>query len=189
MFMLCLLWPGLLTRAVGRTVLRWMGWRLEGAVPNREKLLAIAAPHTTAWDFVVGMVVLLALGARVSWLGADWVFRFPFMRAIGGIPVDRSAPRGLVPQVVDRFEERERFILALSPEGSRKKVAPWKTGFYRIAVGAGVPVLLVSIDQERKRIRIGPCFEPSGDYDADMDEKIRPFYAEYLDRYPERFGI
>lgn len=77
----------------------------------------------------------------------------------------------------------------LSPEGSRKKVVPWKTGFYRIARGAGVLVLLVSIDQESKLIRIGPSFEPSGDYDADMEEKIKPFYTEYVDRYPERFGI
>jgi len=178
-----------LTRRAGRTLLRWIGWRIEGALPNREKLVAIVAPHTSAWDFIVGMVVLLALGLRVSWLGADWVVRFPFMRAIGGIPVDRSAPHGMVPQVVDRFEDRESFVLALSPEGSRKKVVPWKTGFYRIARGAGVPVFLVSIDHEVKLLRFGPTFEPSGDYDADMEEKIRPRYAEYLDRYPDRFGI
>ena len=135
------------------------------------------------------MIVLLALGLRVSWLGADWVLRFPFMHAIGGISVDRSASHGLVPQVIGRFEQQEQFILALSPEGSRKKVVPWRTGFYRIATGAGVPVLLASIDPQRKLIRIGPCFEPSGDYDADMDEQIRPFYAEYVDRYSKRFGI
>ena len=178
-----------LTRAIGRTLLRWTGWRFEGAVPNRDKLLAIGAPHTTAWDFALAMMAILALGVRVSWLGADWVFRFPFMRAIGGIPVDRSVRQGMVPQAIRRFAERPKLILALTPEGSRKKVVPWKTGFYHIAAGAGVPVLMVSIDLENKLLRFGPSFEPSGDYEADMETKIEPFYADLVDRFPERFGI
>lgn len=177
------------TRALGRTILRLTGWRVEGAIPNREKLLIIAAPHTTAWDFVIGMVVLLALGIRVSWLGIDWLFRYPFMRKIGGIPVDRRARHSIVPLALERFRSRRKYIMALSPEGSRYRVVPWKTGFYRIATGAGVSLLLAVIDPQEKLVFLGPEVTPSGDYEADMDEKIRPFYAGYVDKYPDRFGL
>ncbi len=177
------------TRALGRTVLRLAGWRLDGALPDREKVLAIAAPHTTAWDFVIGMTALMAIGVRLSWLGVDWLFRIPFMRAIGGVPVDRSAGGGIVRQAIEEYARREKFVLALSPEGSRKKVVPWKTGFYRIAVRAGVPILLVSFDPQNKHIHLGPCFEPTGDYQADMEAYVRPFYADFLERYPEHFGM
>ncbi|MEM7354006.1 MAG: lysophospholipid acyltransferase family protein [Acidobacteriota bacterium] len=177
------------TRALGRTILRLMGWRVDGAIPNREKLLAIAAPHTSGWDFTIAMFALLGIGIRLSWLGVDWLVRYPFMRMIGGIPVDRSSRAGMVPQAIEKFRHRERFVLGLSPEGSRKKVVPWKTGFYHIAVGAGVPILLVSLDQDNKRIHIGPWFEPSGDYEADMATQIKPFYAEFAERYSDRFGF
>jgi 1-acyl-sn-glycerol-3-phosphate acyltransferase len=177
------------TRAFGRLILRLAGWRVEGSIPNKEKLLVIAAPHTTSWDFVIGMIAILALGIRVSWLGVDWVVRYPFMRSFGGIPVDRSAPREIVPRAIERFRTHTRHILALSPEGSRRKVVPWKTGFYRIAAGAGVPLVLAAIDPQRKLITIGPEVVPSGDYEADMEEKIRPFYAGYVERYPDQFGL
>lgn len=177
------------TRALGRLMLRLSRWRIEGTIPNREKLLAIAAPHTTGWDFVIAMVTLLALGVRISWLGVDWLFRYPFMRAIGGIPVDRAASGGLVPQAVAKFRSRPQFVLGLSPEGSRKRVVPWRTGFYHIAVGAGVPIVLVALDPQKRRIQIGPTIEPSGDYEADMTATIRPFYAELAERYADRFGF
>jgi 1-acyl-sn-glycerol-3-phosphate acyltransferase len=178
-----------LTRAAGRWVLRLWGWRFEGVIPDHPKMVVIAAPHTTAWDFIVGMVAIFAIGIRVSWLGADWVFRFPMMRSLGGVPVDRSRRHDLVARTVETFAGRERHVLALSPEGTRSKRVPWKTGFYHIARGAGVPVFLAAIDQRAKRLILGPSFLPSGDYEADMEAHIRPFYAEYLDKYPERFGI
>ena len=178
-----------LTRAAGRWVLRLWGWRFEGVIPDHPKMVVIAAPHTTAWDFIVGMVAIFAIGIRVSWLGADWVFRFPMMRSLGGIPVDRSRRHDLVARTVESFAGRERHVLALSPEGTRSKRVPWRTGFYHIARGAEVPVLLAAIDQRAKLLSIGPSFLPSGDYEADMEEHIRPFYGEYLDKYPERFGI
>ena len=182
-------WGNRLTQGLGRTIVRLWGWRVEGEIPNREKLLAIAAPHTTGWDFPVCMVVLMAVGVRVSWLGVDWLFRYPLMRRIGGIPVERNVALGLVPEIIDRFRSRRQYLLGLSPEGSRQRVVPWKTGFYRIATGAGVPIVMVSIDPQARRIVAGPSFEPSGDYDADMEAYIRPFYAEFVDKYPERFGI
>ncbi len=181
-------WGNPVFRALGRSLLRLFGWRFEGTLPNREKLLIIAAPHTTAWDFVLGMVALLALGVRVSWLGIDWVARYPVMRWIGGIPIEPGATQGVVEESIERFESRERFVLGLSPEGSRKKVVPWRTGFYRIALGARAPILLVSIDFSIRLLRLGPLLVPSGDLDADM-ETIRAFYAEYTEKYPDRFGI
>ncbi len=178
-----------LTRAVGRGVLRLLRWRVEGTIPNRDKLLVVVAPHTTGWDFPIAMVTLLAIGVRASWLGIDWVVRYPFMKTIGGISVDRGERQGLVPRAIAEFKNRSQYFLGLSPEGSRQKVVPWKTGFYRIAVGARVPMLLVSIDQHNKVIRIGPLIYPSGNYNADMDTLIRPFYNEYVDRYSDRFGF
>ncbi len=153
-----------LTRAVGRWLLRLARWRVEGTIPNREKLLVVAAPHTTGWDFPIAMVALLAIGVRVSWFGIDWVVRYPFMKRLGGISVDRAASQGLVPRAIVEFERHSKYILGLSPEGSRKKVVPWKTGFYRIAVGAQVPLLLASIDPQKKLIRVGPMIQPTGDY-------------------------
>lgn len=178
-----------LTRAIGRAIVRLLGWRVDGDVPNREKFLVVIAPHTTGWDFPLCIVTLIGLGVRVSWLGVDWMFRYPLMRKMGGEPVDRGRRLGVVARSIETFNSQHQYILGLSPEGSRKKVVPWKTGFYRIAVGAGVPILLVAIDQQAKRITVGPSFEPSGDYQADMDRHVRPVYAEFVDRYPDHFGI
>ncbi len=178
-----------LTRTFGRAVVRLFGWRVEGEVPNREKFVVLVAPHTTGWDFPICIVTLIGLGVRVSWLGVDWMFRYPLMHRMGGIPVDRSKRLGVVPQSIEKFNSRRQFILGLSPEGSRKKVVPWKTGFHRIAVGAGVPILMVVVDPKAKKITVGPTIEPSGDYKADMEEHIRPVYARFADEYPDNFGI
>lgn len=177
-----------LTRGFGAAMLRLFGWRLVGEVPNREKILAIVAPHTRSWDFGVGMFTILALGIRVSWLGIYWVVRLPLMRRLGGVSVDPRRAQGLVATAVEQFRAHERFFLALAPEGSRRKVVPWREGFYHIAVGAGVPILMVTIDHRQRLLRIGPELFPSGDYPADM-ETIREVYAEFLDQYPDRFGM
>jgi 1-acyl-sn-glycerol-3-phosphate acyltransferase len=182
-------WGGGLTRAFGNAVVRLFGWRVEGEVPNREKFVVLVAPHTTGWDFPICLMTLIGMGIRASWLGVDWMFRYPLMHKLGGIPVDRGARLGVVPQSIERFKSGRQHILGISPEGSRKKVVPWKTGFYHIAVGAEVPILMVTVDQRAKRIAIGPTFTPSGDYQADMAEHIRPVYARFADKYPDRFGI
>ncbi len=177
-----------LTRWFGTTMLRLFGWRLVGEIPNREKLLAIAAPHTTAWDFGVGMMAIFALGLDISWLGIDWVVRYPLMSRLGGLSVERGQARGLVAGAVEKFRTRDRYILALAPEGSRKKVVPWKAGFYHIACGAEVPILMAAFDYRQKLLRLGPTIFPSGDFEADM-AKIRQVYAEFLEQHPDRFGI
>ncbi len=177
-----------LTRFLCESVLRLFGWRLTGELPNREKFVAIGAPHTSGWDFAAGMLAIFALGIKVSWLGADWVLRFPLMRWLGGISVDRSRSQGLVGGCIEEFHSRDGLILGLAPEGSRKKVVPWKAGFHHIARGAGVPIVLVVIDRRKKQLGFGPTLSPSGDFEADM-AKIRPIYAEFLEQYPDRFGM
>lgn len=175
-------------RWVGRLGLWLGGWRVRGEFPNVSRVVGIGAPHTSAWDFVFGILAILALELDVTWLGADWIFRIPFMRSLGGIPIDRSAPHGVVKQLVSELDRRERFLLALSPEGSRKKVARWKSGFYYLAEGAGVPVMLVAIDRKGKCLEIGPCVELSGDMESDMD-RIRPFFQRYEALYPDNFAL
>ncbi len=178
-----------LSRWFGRSLMRLFGWRIEGTLPNRSKMVAIGAPHTTAWDFGMALMMIWALGLRISWMGADWVVRFPFMSYLGGIPVDRSQPHGLVAQSIEQFRSRANLWLAIAPEGSRKKVVPWKSGFYRIAVGAGVPIFLVGMDLKNRVLRLGPEVGLSGDYEADMEERIQPFFARYVDDCPDRFGM
>ena len=176
------------TRGLGRWILRRLGWSFEGEMPDRSKFVAVFAPHTTAWDFVIGMIAIQAIGIRVRWLGAHWLFYFPFMRTLGGVPVDRSESRGLVGQSIEHFERHEQFVLALSPEGSRKKVVPWKTGYYHIALGAEVPIMPFIVDQKDRRILFFDTFYPSGDYDKDY-ERLRGMYTDLLEKYADRFGM
>jgi 1-acyl-sn-glycerol-3-phosphate acyltransferase len=174
-----------LTRGLACAIFRLLGWRFEGRIPNLAKFVAIVAPHTSAWDFGIGMVVLQALGLRVSWLGADWIFRFPFARALGGIPVNRSKSQGLVAQSIQHFRNRTHLVIVLSPEGSRKKVR-WKRGFYRIATRAEVPILPIVLDLRKKLVLFEEVCHLSGDLDTDMAQ-LRPFYEEFLEKYPENF--
>lgn len=150
-----------------------MGWRIEGEIPNVPKLVIIVAPHTSNWDFVVGVAAKLALGLRVLFLGKDTLFRFPLgvvMRWLGGIPVDRDSSHDVVNYVVAQFARRERLILGLAPEGTRKRVQRWRTGFYHIAHGAGVPIVPVALDWGAHLVRIGAPFVTTGDVDADVRE-------------------
>ena len=177
-----------LTRGLGAAWLRLFGWRLVGEIPNHEKLVAIAAPHTRAWDFGIGMSTILALGIDVRWMGIYWVVRLPLMRRLGGVSVDPKRAQGLVATAIEKFRTHDRYFLALAPEGSRRKVVPWREGYYHIALGAQIPILLVAIDNRKKLLKFGPTIRPSGDLEADK-EKIHQVYAEFLDEYPDKFGM
>jgi len=173
---------GWVSRGIGRGVLALMGWRVTGAFPNEPKMVMIGAPHTSNWDFVGALAAAFSLRLGFSWVGKHLLFRWPFgwfFRWLGGIPVDRRASHGFVQQMVAEFDRRPRFLLAIAPEGTRKAVERWKTGFYHIAAGAGVPILLVTFDNARKAIHVGPAVAPSGNLDADM-ERILALYAERL---------
>jgi 1-acyl-sn-glycerol-3-phosphate acyltransferase len=182
-------WGNALTRTIGRTGLRVLGWRLAGSVPNVPKLVAIAAPHTCTLDVFVGLAVMLALGARVHWLGKHTIFWEPLgvvLRWMGGIPVDRSHPGGLTGQAMQLMRDRADFYLALAPEGTRRKVERWKTGFYRIAHAAGVPIVPVALDYRRRIADILEPIVPSGDYAADL-AKLRALFCAEMARHPQRY--
>lgn len=171
--------PGRLARVVGRLWLRWFGWRVEGRLPHHTRAVVIAAPHTSNWDLPFMLAVSWVLGVRPAWLGKDGLFRPPFgalMRWLGGIPVDRRAPGGLVAQAAARLRAADRLLLVVPPSGTRSSAPHWKSGFYHIASAAGVPILCTFLDYRRRVGGIGPTVVPSGDVAADM-AIIRAFYA------------
>jgi len=151
--------------------MRLFGWRFEGAIPDVGKGILIVAPHTSNWDFPLGVAAMFALGLRAVFLGKHTLFGKtlgPMMRWLGGVPVDRNAASGVVGETVRLFASREQMILALSPEGTRSSVKRWKTGFYRIAEEAGVPIIPISFDYSTRRISIGDCFMPTGEMADDL---------------------
>jgi len=170
---------GALRAALGRAILRLLGWRVEGNLPDQPKLVVIAAPHSSAWDFVLGIGLVFALRLDLHFIGKAELFRGPLgplMRWLGGLPVDRRRPEGFVEQTVALFAERDHLVLAVAPEGTRKPVTRWKTGFYRIALGAGVPIVPGYFDNGRKTIGFGPALAPTGDAERDI-AALRGFYA------------
>ncbi len=178
-------------KGISLAYLKITGWKAEGRMPDVSKCVMIAAPHTTNWDFPITMFIALALDIKVYWMGKDTLFKKPFgsiMRWFGGIPVDRSRANNVVAATIDTFNSHEKLIIIIPPEGTRGKVAYWKTGFYRIAHGAGVPIILGYLDYRRKTGGIGPVFMPTGDIEADMAE-ICAFYAGVSGKYPEKSSL
>jgi 1-acyl-sn-glycerol-3-phosphate acyltransferase len=167
---------GPLTRALGRWALRVTGWRFEGAFPDLPKAVVIVAPHTSNWDFAVGLAAKFALGLRSRWVGKHTLFRWPvggLLRRLGGMPVDRSAPQDLVQQVIHDFATSERMLFTLAPEGTRKRVPQWKSGYWRIAREAGVPIVLVGFDFAGRRIVIRDPLWPTDSLEQDEAELRR----------------
>jgi 1-acyl-sn-glycerol-3-phosphate acyltransferase len=178
------------TRAFGRGVLRAMGWRIQGDLPDTAKAVIVAAPHTAAIDLIVGLAGKVALGVEVHWFGKHGIFRPPLgwlLRWLGGMPVDRAAAGGIVRQAVEAFAARERFILAMAPEGTRRRVERWKTGFYRIAADAGVPIVTVALDFGSRTIRLDEPFRTTGDAGADI-ERLRSRFRSDMARFPELYA-
>lgn len=159
------------SRIVSRALLAALGWRIEGEFPPRPKMVAIVAPHTSNWDFVVGILAVFAIGIRVRFLGKHTLFN-PWlgwlMRWFGGTPVIRESPQGAVAQAVSVIESEPAVFLAITPAGTRSRVAPWRSGFYNIAHAAGVPILPIVFDGGRRTIRLLPPFETCGDYETDL---------------------
>jgi 1-acyl-sn-glycerol-3-phosphate acyltransferase len=175
--------------AIGRLMMLVSGWRFEGALPNLEKFVLIVAPHTSNWDFPIGVMAMFALDLRATFLGKDTLFRAPFgfvFRWMGGVPVDRSSPNNVVEQTIGHLAQRDRMILALSPEGTRQKIPRWRTGFYWVAVGAGVPIVPVALDYPRKRYIIHPIQMMTGDAERDIAHLRTLFQADQAHR-PERY--
>ena len=181
---------GPLTAALGRFLMRLGGWSFEGSVPSEAKMVFSIAPHTSNWDFPVGLWAKFALRLKASFLGKHTLFWWPFgvfLRSIGGIAVDRTKAAGIAEDSARAFQESDQLVLVVAPEGTRSRSEKWKSGFYRIAVAAGVPILIVAFDYPRKVIRFGPLFRPTGDYEKDLP-KIRSHYDAAMALRPESYG-
>lgn len=180
---------GRFVRALSRGLLRINGWRFEGHLPNLRKFIVIGGPHTSNWDFFVTMGLIFGLGVDISWMAKHTFIEgplSPLLQAMGGVPVDRTKSSGVVGQIVEQFKRREHFVLALSPEGTRSKVRRWKTGFYHMAHGAGVPIVPIALDYPDRRIAILPPFTPGGDIETDLP-KIQQMYAGFRGQNPHQF--
>ncbi|HVR82549.1 MAG TPA: lysophospholipid acyltransferase family protein [Luteimonas sp.] len=177
--------PNRFMRWLGRTILQVGGWRMVGAFPDLPKLMLIGAPHSSNWDGILGFAARLALGLDIRILGKHQLFWWPLgpiMRWLGSTEVDRGAAHGVVKQIAARFRDNERFWFGLAPEGTRKPVTRWKTGFWKIAKAADVPVLLVYFHYPDKVIGIGPLFELGDDMAADI-ARIRAWYRPYQGKH------
>lgn len=161
------------------------GWRLEGEFPDVAKLVLIVAPHSSWWDGIFGLLFKIALGADIAFMAKRELFRWPLgglLRRLGGVPIERQAAHDVVDQMVERFRARERLWLGIEPEGTRKAVARWKSGFWHIARQAGVPILPAYFDYPRKVIGLGPLFTPGDDQDADITA-LREFYRPFRGKH------
>jgi len=164
---------------VGRALLAMLRWRVEGTLPDLPKFVVAVAPHTSNWDFIIGAAAMFALDLRIAFLGKHTLFRGPaasVLRWMGGIPVDRSSPHGVVGDSVAAFAQVERRILAIAPEGTRSRVSHFKPGFLHIARGAGVPVVLAAFDYEARCVRFGLPFEVGPDIEAER-ARIEAYFA------------
>ncbi len=180
-----------LSRGFWTFVMRLFGWRAVGELPDLPRMVFVGAPHTSNLDFFMTALTMASLGIDVHFVMKHTPFVGPvgwFLRWFGGIPLDRGRTRDFVSQMVDTFDEREQFLLAIMPEGTRGKDTPekgWRSGFYHIARGAGVPLVMVVFDYANRRMRVGPTFWPGESYEADLPA-IQSFFVGVEGRNPER---
>ena len=171
-------------------LLQRLGWRLTMVPPPVPRCLVVVYPHTSNWDFPLGLLTRFASGWPVHWVGKHTLFRGPvgtLFRHWGGIPIDRRQPGGFIDGMVAAFRERDSLMVAIAPEGTRKYVAGWKSGFYRIALAAGVPVGIGYIDYGARRLGLETYIHLTGDVEADM-ARIRAAYAGMRGLRPDEAG-
>ena len=173
-----------LTKKGARAMMRALGWRIVGEIPDEPKILLVGGPHTSNWDYLFTMLTTYSLGCDLHYVGKKSLFDNPPMRFLGGVPLDRGTSDGFVEQMVEEFNKRDTFVLAIMPEGTRGKTDKWRSGFYYIAEGAGVPMTLVIFDYGNKLMHLGPTFWPSGDYEADL-AKIQAYFEGIRGRYEQ----
>ncbi len=180
-----------LLKAFSVGFLKLTGWKIEGSLPpDANKSVLIAAPHTSNWDLPYTLMVAFALDLQVRWMGKQSIFNWPFgglMRWLGGIAVDRSQSNNLVAASADSIRNASSPLqLVVPPEGTRSKTRYWKTGFYYIALGANVPIVMAYMDYSRKVSGLGPIFRPTGDIEKDM-VSIKAFYAPFKGKNAQQF--
>jgi len=183
--------PVLMLSRLSSWLLKILGWTIHADYPDTGKYVLIVAPHTSNWDFLLGLVASKSLDLGAGWIGKHTIFHWPFgwfFRAIGGIPVDRENAANLIQQMADLFDQSDRLILALAPEGTRARKTYWKTGFYHIARAAKVPIAMAYLDYGKKQIGLGGAFYPGDDIE-DTFAEIRRFYQGRRGKYPEQESL
>lgn len=178
-------------RYFSEKLLKLLGWKIEVEIDIPSKSVICVAPHTSNWDFILGQLFAWAIEMKSFFLMKDTWFFFPlgvFFKKLGGIPVDRTRNNSATASLIELFNKNDTFHLAITPEGTRGHVENWKTGFYNIAVGANVPILLAYIDYKKKYLGIKNVFLPSGEIEADMPV-IQSFYIGVQGLNPEKFNL
>ncbi len=177
------------TTWLATTGMRLIGWRFEGPFPDVPKCVLIVAPHTSNWDFPIGVMAMYALGIRGTFLGKHTLFRFPLgvlMRFLGGVPVDRAAAGDVVGETVKHVQAHPGALIVLSPEGTRRLTTRWKSGFYRIAERGQLPILPIGFDYARKTIVFHPLFTVTGDLDRDV-AALQALYRPSMAKFPAQY--
>ena len=165
------------------------GWKVIGGIPKEmKKLVMIAAPHTSNWDLLYARASFYILNIPVKYTIKKELFFFPlgwFLKALGGIPIDRSKRKNMIGKMVELYNSQEHLCILITPEGTRSYAKEWKKGFYHLANGANVPIVLGYLDYAKKHAGIGPIIYPSGDYEKDLEE-IQSFYRTITPKYPSQ---
>ena len=177
------------TKSLASFFFRLFGWKVDGALPDLPKMVVIGAPHTSNWDFPLAMNLIFYLGVNLNWMAKKEFFVAPVSRLwlwLGGVPIDRQGANDTVAQTVAAIQERAKFILTISPEGTRSKVARWRTGFYHIAHKANIPIVPVLVDYGRKTLTISEPFIPTGDVEADLP-RIQARYQGIIGKNSSQF--
>ena len=179
-----------LCQFLSRLLLKLAGWKVEGTPPDIPKYVLIAAPHTSNWDFYFLILMAFYYRMKICWMGKDSLFsgwKGPVMRWLGGIAVNRNAASNLVNETVATFHDSDFTTIAIPPEGTRGQVTYWKSGFYHIAQGADVPIVLGYLDFSRKCGGLGPVFYPTGNFDDDL-QQIKRFYNPIKGKHQLNFS-
>lgn len=175
-------------RKISQLIIRLWGWSIQGKWPDIKKLMVIVVPHTSNWDFPKGVLLRKALGVKVNFVGKSSLFKPPLgliMKALGGIPVDRSKSNNFVEAVVKLYNSRDSLNIQIAPEGTRNKVEKLKTGFYYIARGAEIPILMIKFDYANKIFELAEPFFPTQDHVADL-KFIDDYYRGTIGMVKER---
>ena len=177
---------------IGRSLLSFLGWTVLGKIGEEhanKNLVVIVAPHTSNWDGILGVAAIAGLDARISFIGKEAAFKYglgAFLRYMGGIPIDRSNPGGVINDAIEKIKKLNGTLLGMSPEGTRTKVEAWKTGFLRIAQGIDAKIIPASICFSKKEILLGKTFYPTGDNKKDIRD-LQEYYKVFTAKHPEKY--
>lgn len=169
------------------------GWRFDGEFPDLPKAVAIISPHTSNYDAYYAFMALLGLDIKVTVFAKRSLFKNPLLKNllhwIGVIPVDRDAKNGLTQEIIDQINQEDRIWIAMAPEGTRKRAEKIRTGFYRIATGANIPIVMFAIDYDNKAIHCLGMMQPTGDYEADLKQIFNTYRGKFSPKFPENLAL